>query len=430
MTTTTTGNPTTTTTKAPNATTTSTTGHPTTSSTTGNPTTTTTKAPNVTTTSTTGYPTTTSTTGYPTATSTTVHPTTTSTTGYPTTTSTTGHPTTTSTTGYPTTTSTTGYPTTTTTTTVPDITTTTTEYPNTTTTTSEPPKYAVSLVMDLSKVPNIDQMKEINLSANVIYRNLVESGINTEILSVPINEPNKTQGHTSFISTLQGSDNNMRVDRLLSMVAQQDSERVLNVIAQQNGTDSHSNQRGYHNKVLLKRRKIVYITAGFNGCTSVKTCPGIVSLKKDIDIYFISLSKDANMYREIEYISSEPVLLHSIMMNKSDLSNEASHISKWIRDEYRFNNPMFLIPKKVKKNFKNEVCSKCSKNAECYVHSIFETTHDLSKFECVCSEGYTGDGFTCHDIDECKVGNYCGKSQCCINTLGGFECKDSKDGKC
>ncbi|OII70901.1 latent transforming growth factor beta binding protein [Cryptosporidium ubiquitum] len=286
--------------------------------------------------------------------------------------------------------------------------------------------------MDLSKVPNIDQMKEINLSANIIYRNLVESGVNTEILSVPINEPNRVQEHTSFLSTIQGSDDNMRVDRLLTIVAQQNSERILNVIAQQNGTDSHhySKQSSHKNKILLKRKKIVYITAGFNGCTSEKTCPGIVSLKKDIDIYFISLSKDPSMYHEIEYISSEPVSMHSIMMSKSDLSNEATHISKWIRDEYRFNNPMFLMPKKVKKNFKNEVCSKCSKNAECFVHSIFETTHDLSKFECVCSQGWTGDGFTCHDIDECKMANYCGKSKCCINTPGGFECKDSKNGKC
>lgn len=299
------------------------------------------------------------------------------------------------------------------------------------TTTSEPSKYAVSLVMDLSKVPNVDQMKEINLSANIIYRNLVESGLNTEILSVPVEEPIKTQENTSFLSTVQGYGSNMRIDRLLSMVAQQNSERLLNVIAQKNDTDSHNpNQRGYQNKLLLKRRKIVYITAGYNGCTSEKTCPGIVNLKKDIDVYFISLSRDPNMYHEIEYISTEPASAHSIMIDRSDLKSEATHISKWIRDEYRFNNPMFLLPRKVKKNFKNEVCSKCSKNADCFVHSMFETTHDLSKFECVCSDGWTGDGFTCHDIDECKVANYCGKSQCCVNIPGGFECKSSRDGRC
>ncbi|KAJ1607748.1 latent transforming growth factor beta binding protein [Cryptosporidium canis] len=286
--------------------------------------------------------------------------------------------------------------------------------------------------MDLSKVPNVDQMKEINLSANIIYRNLVESGVNAEILSVPISDSNKIQEHSSFLSTVQGSKNQVRVDRLLSMVAQQNSERALNVIAQQNNTATHHHlfQKGYQNNMLLKRKKIVYITAGYNGCTSEKTCPGIVNLKKDVDIYFISLSKDPKMYHEMEYISTEPASIHSILMNKSELSIEAPHISKWIRDEYRFNNPMFLLPKKVKSNFKNEVCSKCSKNADCFVHSIFETTHDLSKFECVCSQGWTGDGFTCHDINECKEANYCGKSQCCVNTPGGFECKSPKNGKC
>ncbi|KAF7456305.1 latent transforming growth factor beta binding protein like (3F865) [Cryptosporidium felis] len=444
-TTSTTSKATTTTTK--NTTITSTTKTTTTTATTNN--TTTTSTENTTTTSTTSKATTTSTTSKATTTSTTSKATTTSTTSKATTTSTTSKATTTSTTSKVTTTSTTestiltstmdvnmGSVTTTSpiTTTKTETTTSTISINTTTSTTSttEPSKYAVSLVMDLSKVPNVDQMKEINLSANIIYRNLIESGVNAEILSVPINEPSEIEEHTSFISRVQGI-NNVKVDRLLNIVAQQNSDRFLKVVAQNNETNSQisSNQRGYKNKLLFKRRKIVYITTGFNGCTSEKTCPGIVKLKKDIDIYVISLSKDPKMYHELEYISTEPVSLHSIMINKYELNSEATHISKWIKDEYRFNNPKFLVPKKLKKGFKNEVCSRCSENADCFVHSVFEQTRDLNKFECVCSGGWTGDGITCHDIDECKtIEKPCGNSHCCINKPGGFECKYSSDGKC
>ncbi|KAH8739179.1 latent transforming growth factor beta binding like protein [Cryptosporidium ryanae] len=294
-------------------------------------------------------------------------------------------------------------------------------------------KYAVSLVMDLSKVPNIDQMKEINISANIIYRKLINSGLTAELVSISSNSTDYIHEKTNFLSTIQRYENNIKVDRLLSSVVE--NRRIIedenNINIDNSNLNSNKKGRGLNNhKTIVQRKKIVYITAGYNGCTSEKNCPGILKLKESADIYMISLSKNPIMYNEIEYISTEPVHLYSVLMTKKELKDEAIHLSKWIRDEYRFNNQKYLLPKKLDKDFKNQVCIKCSENANCYVHSAFEHTRDLSKFECVCSSGWIGDGINCNDINECiTLNNPCGNNHCCINTLGGFECKH-KEGKC
>ena len=55
----------------------------------------------------------------------------------------------------------------------------------------------------------------------------------------------------------------------------------------------------------------------------------------------------------------------------------------------------------------------CSANAECY--------DELGGFSCVCKEGYTGDGVTCEDIDECERGP-CNAFQECVNFDGSYFC--------
>lgn len=57
----------------------------------------------------------------------------------------------------------------------------------------------------------------------------------------------------------------------------------------------------------------------------------------------------------------------------------------------------------------------CDENAHCE-----ESGGDP---ECVCNEGYEGDGFTCSDIDECTRGTHtCDSNATCTNTEGSYEC--------
>lgn len=46
----------------------------------------------------------------------------------------------------------------------------------------------------------------------------------------------------------------------------------------------------------------------------------------------------------------------------------------------------------------------------------------LGDFECHCNTGYTGDGRTCEDVDECLDPNTCPNFTDCSNTVGSFTC--------
>lgn len=56
----------------------------------------------------------------------------------------------------------------------------------------------------------------------------------------------------------------------------------------------------------------------------------------------------------------------------------------------------------------------CDVNATC--------ANATGSFMCSCKAGFTGDGVTCVDVDECATPNRCGANGICTNTEGGFSC--------
>uniref|UniRef100_UPI00358DE755 transmembrane cell adhesion receptor mua-3-like isoform X4 n=1 Tax=Myxine glutinosa TaxID=7769 RepID=UPI00358DE755 len=67
----------------------------------------------------------------------------------------------------------------------------------------------------------------------------------------------------------------------------------------------------------------------------------------------------------------------------------------------------------------------CADNNECSsptaCHPSATCFNTAGSYICTCSSGYTGDGHNCTDLDECSSNNG-GCSHTCLNTAGGFEC--------
>ena len=59
-------------------------------------------------------------------------------------------------------------------------------------------------------------------------------------------------------------------------------------------------------------------------------------------------------------------------------------------------------------------------------HASAQCTDTIGSFTCACNAGYTGDGVTCADVDECATddGSLCGGGYSCSNTVGSYTCDD------
>ncbi|XP_028408889.1 scavenger receptor cysteine-rich type 1 protein M130-like [Dendronephthya gigantea] len=56
----------------------------------------------------------------------------------------------------------------------------------------------------------------------------------------------------------------------------------------------------------------------------------------------------------------------------------------------------------------------CNSRAQCI--------NETDGFSCRCNPGYTGNGVSCNDINECSFANMCDSNALCTNTLGSYQC--------
>ena len=70
-----------------------------------------------------------------------------------------------------------------------------------------------------------------------------------------------------------------------------------------------------------------------------------------------------------------------------------------------------------------DICNggKCKGNVGCDANAL--CTPGAQTVSCVCKAGFTGNGFSCADVNECVLGNYtCPANEQCINTIGSYTC--------
>ena len=85
----------------------------------------------------------------------------------------------------------------------------------------------------------------------------------------------------------------------------------------------------------------------------------------------------------------------------------------------RFTSANFIYPSSQKSDDPCEANGACSIYAECLVD--FEAE---GNYTCMCKVGFNGDGFQCHDEDECLAGdNDCDVQAECYNLVGHYECR-------
>ena len=89
-------------------------------------------------------------------------------------------------------------------------------------------------------------------------------------------------------------------------------------------------------------------------------------------------------------------------------------------------NPISLLPPKNTIEFVIHVClhllsdlNECTDGHDCHMNATCMNSH--GSYVCICNHGYTGNGITCNNINECLL-NPCDDKAKCTDFDGGHSC--------
>ncbi|XP_028390644.1 uncharacterized protein LOC114515560 [Dendronephthya gigantea] len=142
---------------------------------------------------------------------------------------------------------------------------------------------------------------------------------------------------------------------------------------------------------------------------------------KKVLIVFTDGQSSGHVYQPSQQLKNIGVVIYSIGIGSGIRMSELRTMASPPANNHVFLLSNFHELSTLEKNISHSACNDIYECHHCDIHASCHNTKGL--FRCFCNIGYTGDGLTCTDVNECENGtNNCNSNASCSNTIGSFRC--------
>ncbi|XP_028390643.1 uncharacterized protein LOC114515559 [Dendronephthya gigantea] len=142
---------------------------------------------------------------------------------------------------------------------------------------------------------------------------------------------------------------------------------------------------------------------------------------KKVLIVFTDGKSSGHVYQLSQQLKDVGVVIFSIGIGSGVDSSELKTMASLPASDHVFLLSHFHKLSTLERNISYSTCNDLHECYHCDIHSSCIKTN--GSFHCFCNIGYTGDGMTCNDVNECEIGrNNCNSNASCKNTDGSFNC--------